>query len=154
MKIFVDTPSEHLTIETHPDETIHDIKAKILNKTGTPIDQQRVRCGCWQKMDDCRTLSDHNIQNNSTLKLLSPNPPYAIQINLRPINGITLNLEVESTDNLATLKTKLYSKHKIPPESVDFLLFEGKRMDEERSLEEQLIKDNSTLRLLYNYNTK
>jgi len=99
-------------------------------------------------------LSDHNIQNNSTLKLLSPNPPYAIQINLRPINGITLNLEVESTDNLATLKTKLYSKHKIPPESVDFLLFEGKRMDEERSLEEQLIKDNSTLRLLYNYNTK
>ena len=69
MQIFVKgLKGESITLNVGPNDLVGDIKAKLLDKTGIPVDQQRLRFA-GKELVDGWTLAHYNITKEVTLHL-------------------------------------------------------------------------------------
>jgi len=144
MQIFVEMMTgveKTITLQVEPTTSIEKAKSKIQDKEGIPPEQQRLFYG-GKELEHCHTLKDYNIESLSTLHLGVTRTIYV----MAP-TGKKTGLDVLPSYSIEKVKKKIYDNEKIPPDE-QHLTFDGKEMENGRTLNDYNIEKESTIHLI------
>ncbi|XP_010921981.1 polyubiquitin isoform X2 [Elaeis guineensis] len=147
MHIFVKVLRDGKTImlDVKKCDTIQNVKSKIQDKEGIPLNQQTL-IYLGRSLEDNQTLITYDIKKGSLLNLvLCPKDELKISVNVT--SGKTLILEVRTWYTIRDVKMIVESLEGVPT-GEQKLVYAGKQLEDTLTLHEHKICDNSVLQLL------
>ena len=149
-KIFVDYLNiKKIEIDVEYSDNIGNIKQKIKDKEENLPNYYRLTFDTME-LENNLTLKDYNIEKNCTINLVKIN---IIQIFVENLNGKKIVFEVDYLDTIENIKEKIRFKEGIFAYKYK-LLFEGINLENNKTLKEYNINENSIIYLQYNNNIK
>ena len=150
MKVYVRIPVSRKTIclSVEATETVALLKAKILREASISITSQRLYFDCEELSDDQAKLSQHNIQDGSTLSLFVCASKQQIQISVKSLKGNIITLDnIDPNVVMETLKSEIETLEGIPVYH-QCLQFNDKPLVDGFKLSSYKIQDGSKLQLV------
>ncbi|XP_071686813.1 uncharacterized protein [Rutidosis leptorrhynchoides] len=147
IKIFVKTLSSGKTISERvkPSYTVGKVKEKIESSVSIPPNEQILMFKDMVLEDSC-TLADFDIGRDSTLTLIQKSDG-KMQIFIKMLIGKTINLKVKPLDTVDFVKNVMERIEDIPCHQ-QRLIFEGRQLEDWRTLKHYNITNESTLHLV------
>jgi ubiquitin C len=149
-KIFVDyLNNKKIEIDVEYSDTIGNIKQKIKDKEENLPNYYRLTFDTMELKNNL-TLKDYNIDKNCAINLIKIN---TIQIFVENLNGKKIVLEVEYSNTIEDIKNQISFKEGIFSDKYE-LLFDGIKLENNKTLKDYNINENSIIYLQYDKNIK
>lgn len=149
--IFVKNLSGHyIQLQVQLSNTIKEIKEKICEKTGIKTENQYLLYSGKYLYESC-TLFDYNIQRDSTIHLCLRISNDNSCINVRQLNGKNICIQYDKNDTIKNIKEKIAKNVEIPS-NMQNLVFNGKKLDDENTLQYYDIYAGYTIFLIQKIN--
>ena len=146
LEIFVQVMhQEIITLEVDSSDTIGNLKEKIKDKKGFPVEEQLLFFQSKTQLKDDRTVSDYNIQNKSTVILSLQ--IYRLEVTILSEGTRLVTLEVNPTDSILELKREIQNITGVPPKEQS-LRFDGIELKNERTIFAYNIQNKSYITLV------
>lgn len=146
MQLLVKTlAGKTITVDVEEGDSVEQLKQKLFDKEGIPVDQQRLIFG-GKQLDMDRTLADYGVTNGATMHLVL-RLRGGMQLLVKTLAGKTITVDAEEGDTVDQLKQKLNEKEGIPVDQ-QRLIFGGKQMESDRTLTDYGVTNGATMHLV------